>query len=323
MQWENAGWTESCCCEATAEEEQLGCRDPKNYRPISNLPFLSKIIERIVSFRIIAHMTQHQLHERCQSAYKAGHSTETALVKVKEDILQALDKKDGVLMVLLDLSSAFDTVCHSKLLKILNERIGLCEVTLDWFRSYLTGRRQAVLVGSHSSPSTVLTRGVPQGSVLGPVLFTIYTLGLGDIIRRHGMEGHFYADDTQLYAVFSSDEEPSAVVSRMESCVSSIKTWMATNCLQLNDAKTDVICFSSRRSSITADNFDITVGDATIAPTPSVRNLGVTMDQHLVMLEFIKKTCAQCFLHLRDLSSIWSVLTQEAAEPAWTTPMLS
>ena len=117
-------------------------------------------------------MSEHNLCEGMQSAYKAGHSTETALVRVKNDILTCMDKNQCVLLVLLDLSAAFDTVNHSKLLRVLQHRIGLGGTALMWFESYLRERTQAVAIRDSTAPSVELQRGVPQGSVLGPILFT-------------------------------------------------------------------------------------------------------------------------------------------------------
>ena len=121
-------------------------------------------------------MFEHSLCEGMQSAYKAGHSTETALVRVKNDILTSVDKNQCVLLVLLDLSAAFDTVNHSTLLRVLQHRIGLGGTALMWCESYLRERTQAVAIRYSTVPSVELQRGVPQGSVLRPILFTIYTL---------------------------------------------------------------------------------------------------------------------------------------------------
>ena len=113
----------------------LDCDDLKNFRPISNLPFLSKVIEKVVASQLIDHMDRHHLHNEHQSAYRVAHSTETALLKVREDVLAAMSNKKGMLMVLLDLSAAFDTVNHVKLLDTLQKRIGLNDVALSWFKS--------------------------------------------------------------------------------------------------------------------------------------------------------------------------------------------
>ena len=121
-------------------------------------------------------MSEHSLCEGMQSAYKAGHSIETALVRVKNDILTSMDKNKSGLIVLLDLSAAFDTVNHSKRLRVLQHSIAIGRTTLMWFQSYLIEHTQ-------TAPSVELQQGVPQGRVLGPILFTIYTLALGDIVR--------------------------------------------------------------------------------------------------------------------------------------------
>jgi hypothetical protein len=166
---------------------------------------------------------------------------------VKDDITSVLNSKTNVMMILLDLSSAFDTVSHEKLLSTLSNCIGLDGSALEWFRSYLDGRQQCVKVGESSSADVPLTRSVPQGSVLGPLLFTVYTLPLGEIIRKHGINVHFYADDTQLYASFQK-ESSADIMRRMESCIEDLRIWMTRNCLQQNDTKTEVMVFSSPRS---------------------------------------------------------------------------
>ena len=174
----------------------------KNYRPVSNLTYLSKILEKVVAKRLLDHMAHNNLHETLQSAYKPAHSTETALLRVQNDFLQAIDKRQCGMLILLDLSAAFDTVDHSVLLQRLSDRLNVKGTALNWFESYLSDRTQSVLVSGESSHPVPLSCGIPQGSVLGPILFTVYTLPLGDIIRRYEIYFHLYADDTQLYIFF-------------------------------------------------------------------------------------------------------------------------
>ena len=251
--------------------------------------------------RLKEHMSEHNLHEGMQSAYKAGHSTETALVRVKNDILTSMDKNQCVLLVLLDLSAAFDTVNHSKLLRVLQHRIGLGGTALMWFESYLRERTQAVAIRDSTAPSVELQRGVPQGSVLGPILFTIYTLALGDIVRRLDLKGHFYADDMQLYVSIDIKDNPSHQVHRMEACIKDIKMWMAGNHLKLNDNKTEVITFTAPNVEMNMPIDVIQIGDYSIPPVQCVRDLGVVFDHHMTMHKNITKTCASCYFHLRNI----------------------
>ena len=141
-----------------------------NFRPVSNLSFLSKVLEKVVSGRLSDYLTEHGFQEVYQSAYRKHHSTETALIRVHNDILLALSEKKACLMLLLDLSAAFDTVDHAALIDVL-AALGVKDRALDWFRSYLSERFQCVQIGSHCSTPKALKWGVPQGSVLGPVLF--------------------------------------------------------------------------------------------------------------------------------------------------------
>ena len=132
-------------------------------------------MENVVAARLQKHLQDNQLHEPMQSAYRPGHSTETALVRVTNDLLCAVDKQRAVILVLLDLSAAFDTVDHDILLQRLHEEIGVCGVPLQWFKLYLTRRKQAITINKTSSSECDLIYGVPQGSVLGPIMSTCYT----------------------------------------------------------------------------------------------------------------------------------------------------
>ena len=159
------------------------------------------------------------------------------------------------------MSAAFDTVDHTILLNRL-KNIGISGLVYDWFSSYLTGRTQAVFLDGVSSDSVDLTCGVPQGSVLGPILFNIYTQPLGEIAKKHGLNYHFYADDTQLYTSFSIKDSNSSVMSVSE-CIADIKTWMKSNLLLLNDSKTEVALIGTKQQ---LGKLELSVGDANIKP---------------------------------------------------------
>ena len=145
----------------------------KNFRPISNLKFLSKITVKTVANQMIDYISKNDMAERFQSAYKQHHSTETALIRVHNDISCAIEDGRSVLLLLLDLSSAFNTIDHGILLSRLTQKYGFCEMVHNWFSSYLSGRSQFVSVNGGSSTKRDLPYGVPQGSVLGPLLYSI------------------------------------------------------------------------------------------------------------------------------------------------------
>ena len=219
----------------------------KNFRPISNLAYISKLIERIVAVRLLDHLTSNELNEIFQSAYKKFCSTETATLKVQNDILMAIDKQQCVILILLDLSAAFDTVDHDQLLSCMSARLGITDDAIKWFRSYLTDRTQCVNFNGNRSSKHILKYGVPQGSVLGPILFVIYILPIGDILRKYGVHFHIYADDTQIYMSFESSQQNGLenTVLILQQCVAEIRAWMGRKFLKFNDDKTEVIIFGS------------------------------------------------------------------------------
>uniref|UniRef100_A0A4W3HD14 Reverse transcriptase domain-containing protein n=1 Tax=Callorhinchus milii TaxID=7868 RepID=A0A4W3HD14_CALMI len=210
-----------------------------NYRPISNLPFFSKVLERIVASQLCSFLSRHSLLEPLQSGFRATHSTETALVKVTNDILSICDQGSLCLLILFDFFAAFNTVNHSILIHCLSSHLNLHSAVLDWFRFYLSHRLHFISSNGFSSSPQTISCSAPQGSVLGPLLFNIYMLSLGDIIRRHGVNFHMYKDDTQLYLSASIlDSRTTAVLTE---CLSDIKSWMRANFLQLNVNKTKAL----------------------------------------------------------------------------------
>lgn len=230
---------------------------------------------------------------------------------VHNDIVSAVDKGLGVCLILLDLSAAFDTVDHSILLTFLEEHVGIGGEALGLLKSYLSGRTQCVSVNGVLSELSELAYGVPQGSVLGPIEFCMYTIPLGAILNHYKINYHIYADDTQIYCSFnlnSMDE----VLSTVSACIADIRAWMIINKLKINDDKTEFLLITSPHAKISRD-IQISIGQYNISPSSSCKSLGVMFDQHLTMETQIKSICRSAHFHIRNINAIRHLLPSTAA----------
>ncbi|CAB3977251.1 Hypothetical predicted protein [Paramuricea clavata] len=253
----------------------------KNFRPISNLPFVSKLAERAVFEQMHVHMVDHDLYPPGQSSYRKNHSNETALLKVKNDLLMNMNKQHVSLLVFLDMSAAFDTVDHGIMIERLSSKLGFSGTVISWFQSYLCRGSQRVTVHGTVSDRFDVAYGVPQGSCLGPLLFTIYVSKLFDIVQRHLPDVHCYADDSQLYVAFRPkvESEQSDAVTAMERCIEDIRKWMSEDKLLLNDEKTEFLLIGTKQQLAKVNLDHITVGTTDIAPQPVAKNLGHSIPQ--------------------------------------------
>ena len=281
----------------------LDPNDFSNFRPITNLAFLSKVLERIVASQTRDYLIKNDLYPSLQSAYREHHSTETALIRVQNDILRAIDQRQEVL----DLSAAFDTIDHDILIRRLRKQFGFSGSALRWFRSYLFDRSQKVVIGSTESKPQNVTSGVPQGSVLGPLLFILYFAPLQDVIKSHGLDCMMYADDSQLYITMNPSCRQRALYN-LEQCISDINSFCITNKLTCNPSKTEVVHFSSRFSR-SASTADITFENHTVASANEARNLGVILDRHLTMTTHINSVCRSASLALRNIGRVRKYLS--------------
>ncbi len=287
-----------------------------SYRPVSNLQFLSKLTERAVATQFVDYTRTNNLKELFQSAYSEFHSTETALTRVHNDIMLAMDNQKVVLLLLLDLSAAFDTVDHGIMLSRLEQRFGVKGSALNWFRSYLTGRSQSVLIQGSRSKEQDLRFGVPQGSVLGPILFCAYTAPLGSLLRSQGVDYHFYADDSQVALAFSPDILVNQIDAfhKIESCADIVRTWMLQNKLKLNDDKT-VFMLIGNKPQVQKVVFDsIIIGESYIESSPNCTNLGAGFDSDMSMRHHVNMLCKSGYYHLRNIARIRKCLSYDALQ---------
>ena len=201
--------------------------DPDNlkcFRPISNLSTVSKLLEKVVSDQLNNYLNVHSLYCDEQSGYRKAHSCETLLLKFQDDIINEVSKNKFVAVLLLDLSAAFDAIDHNILLKKLETLYGIKGKALKWFRSYLSGRTFSVKIRKTRSSIEIVLYGVPQGSILGPILFILYTKELSDIVKKYNMQLKLYADDSTIYITI----DPTNVVGinitiqTIQSCIDSI-----------------------------------------------------------------------------------------------------
>uniref|UniRef100_A0A8D0GH51 Reverse transcriptase domain-containing protein n=1 Tax=Sphenodon punctatus TaxID=8508 RepID=A0A8D0GH51_SPHPU len=210
-----------------------------SYRPISNLPFLEKVIERAVALQLQAHLDSIGFLDPFQSGFRPSYGTETTLVALMDDLHREMDAGCSTFLILLDLLAAFDTVDHGLLLRRLQDMGGSGRDCLGWFRSFLSGRSQRVVLGAETSSPQALTCGVPQGSILSLLLFNAYMQPLGEIVRVFRVRCHQCADDTQLYLSFSTD--PGPAVSLLSQCLEAMADWIWQSRLKLNPDKMEVM----------------------------------------------------------------------------------
>ena len=293
-----------------------------NYRPVSNLSFLSKILEKVVFKQLMEHLIKNNLREKFQSAYRMFHSTETALLRVFNDLLNALDSGNLCILTLLDLSAAFDTIDHDILLSRLGTSFGISGSVHRWIKSYLSNRTNRVKVLENYSSTTVLEFGVPQGSVLGPILFTLYTEPLADIIKLFKFMYHFYADDSQSYKSVSLSNLL-IEIHRIEECINYLQNWMNDNMLMLNMSKTEFMILGKASTLKKIQNIDMNLNDCVITPTDNVKNLGVLFDNELTMSDQVSSLCKNMFYGVKKISLYRRFMTQDVAEKLMVSLVLS
>ena len=233
------------------------------------------------------------------------HSTESAILKIYNDALHALDQDQVTALLLLDFSAAFDCVDHGLLLQLLRITCSISSNAFLWIASFLSDRTQVVRMGDDESIVSRVLSGVPQGSILGPLLFVLYTTEIYHIAVSHGISLQLYADDAQLYTHSTVHDVPTACT-RLAACVVEIGSWSASMRLSLNPAKTELIWLHRKRSSICfLENRSLTLdANTTISPVSMVRSLGVLFDSFLCLSPYVCLiSCSSLFLSSSSYST--------------------
>ena len=269
----------------------------ENFRPITNVPVISKIVEKVVCSQLDAYLNRNCLYSPEQHGFRHKHSTATALISVTDSLLEAADRGDISILTLIDLSRAFDVVDHRTLL----DQLQLLQIAPDWFRSYLGGHRQCVQVsGKEKSTLLPINTGIFQGSCLGPMLCNIASISAAcyvpSEVNGHAVRMARYADDTQLVISGPKESLPEIQVA-LEGVLDTLATYFLQNGMKINAAKTELMVVGGRSALLTAERDPVQVQflGETLQTVSTVKNLGVIFDSRLSFEPHIDHVIAKCF----------------------------
>lgn len=283
-------------------------KEYKDLRPICILPVLSKFLERVLDTQIRAYLSSNNLNNFYQSGFRANHSCTSALINISDDILSATDQNKITALVLLDFSKAFDTLDHDILISILHF-IGFANSACILLANYLSEREQKVIVNDQISKSLHITRGVPQGSILGPLLYTIYTVNFDS--NLHHCQYHFYADDTQIYLPFNYLE-----VQQASEClnqdISRLVKAAENHSLFINAEKSSLVIFGAKNKiEDISNNISISVNTHRLHNTKEAKNLGLIIDQSFRFKTQVNNMIKKAYSNLKLLYSSRHLLNQK------------
>ena len=287
----------------------------KNYRPVSNLSFLSKLVEKCVLLQFNAHCDRYGLIPDFQSAYRKGYSTETGLIKLCNDLLWSMERQEVTMIVLLDLSAAFDTVDHDILLTIFKNHFGIADTALQWYDKYLRPRKMKVCVNASYSNELSLKYGVPQGSCSGANNFVAYCAPIEDIVKEP-VSINGYADDHSLRRTFNpnSRADESQCVKDLQISVQDIGNWMTSMRLKLNCDKTELILFGSRQQLLKCKTSEIELDGYPFSLSQYVKYLGGGLDSTLSFKKHIGNVTGKAMANFFRIRGIRKYLNKDACQ---------
>ena len=280
--------------------------NPTNYRPITALPAISKIIERAVYNQMIYHLESYGLLDGRQHGFRKDHSTSSAIHTLVQDIYSSIDNRSTIMCVFIDYSKAFDTIDYEILCKKL-EYYGMGDDIISWCRSYLSNRKQCVKNCEHISDEQDVTCGVPQGSVLGPLFFIIYVNDIISLFDHTGPKILLYADDTVLYY---SHLNITFAQKQLNTGLKKIWDWCKLNRLTINSAKTKYICINEKIQTQTRSMpVQLKLGETVLERVQSYNYLGVVIDDNITFEKFMKEKCRRVNERIYQLGKLRKYIT--------------
>lgn len=290
-----------------------------NFRPISVLPIIAKVFESLIHHQLYTYLTSNSLLTSCQSGFHPAHCTQDVLLKTVDDWKISLDNGKHVRTILIDLTKAFDSIDHTLLLRKLSS-LGIQRKELNWFSEYLSGRSQRVCIESTYSEWANITKGVPQGSILGPLLFLIFVNDLPDVVTKCSI--NLYADDTTIYY---SDRDPVKVQSVLNTDLDLIANWIKINGLPINVAKTQFMILSRRAMKPENSSIKIELQGTEITKTDTIKYLGLLIDSNLSWkshTDYVRRKSLAAIACIRRFSRYLPVLTRKILFSSLVLPHL-
>ena len=286
----------------------------QHYRPVNNIVFFSKLIERVVAKRLDEQMQRYCLHEKTAFGYKVNHSTENMMVGLTDEVLQGFDENKATVIIFIDLSAAFDTIDIDKLIQILHDEIGIGGVALQWFRSFLSGRTQRVKINEEYSDSVEVPCGAPQGSVLGPKLFNINVRSQPLVFKFCLFQTSSFADDSNGRRTFALTFQFEVLKNEVPNCMEHIVNWSWAHFMKINPDKTEVLLLRPPSLNNQVIIKGVFFGEQCIRFSKYVKNVGVVLDENLTLEKQINAVVSHCYKILRDIGRIKKYLLREHLE---------